>query len=397
MDEIQILRLFKRSQSLLTTDLNNNFSLLDKSIEKKKFLIIGAAGTIGSAVSLEIFKRKPQGLYLVDISENNLVEVVRQMRSTTGDSETELKTFAIDFGSPEFSRMLEASGPFDYVLNLAALKHVRSEKDPYTLTRMLRVNVLNSIRLQRFCDKFENCKYFCVSTDKAANPANIMGASKLMMERLLLSNECTTTTSFARFANVAFSDGSLLHGFINRIRAKQPLTAPSDIKRYFVSKQESGQICLLSAVLGGDSEIFFPKLDATKDLLSFKDLTYRFLNALDLSVHECESEYEARNFFKTNNNKNKTWPCYFFESDTTGEKPFEEFHTKQEILDLSRFASLGIIKKNRVKIDVNNILDQLEHLSEYSQPKKSDILKIVNKIVPEFEHQELGRYLDEKM
>jgi hypothetical protein len=367
-------------------------------ISNSSFLILGAAGSIGQAVTKEIFKHNPRKLHAVDISENNLVELVRDLRSEHGYIDGDFQTFALDIGSPIYDAFIEADGNYDYVLNLSALKHVRSEKDPFTLMRMIEVNILNTIKTIHQSKAKGVKKYFCVSTDKAANPVNMMGASKRIMELFLMRESEDIDISTARFANVAFSDGSLLHGFKMRFEKKQPLVAPNDVRRYFVSKEESGQLCLMSTLFGDNRDIFFPKLNADKHLLKFSDLAIDFLISKGFKPYLCSSEQEARELANKLPNEGK-WPCYFSPSDTTGEKDFEEFFTTGEILDLERFQHLGIVKSN-IDFDGNILemfLKSVYEMRNSGNWQKKDIVNLFQSVLPEFNHLEKGKYLDSKM
>jgi FlaA1/EpsC-like NDP-sugar epimerase len=397
LTETQILNIIGRKKKLLDEDLHRLEDEINKIVESSRFLIIGAAGTIGSAVTYEIALRNPKALHLVDISENNLVEVVRQVRSTVGEKTRDFHTFAIDFGSQEFEALFQDQEGYDFVLNLAALKHVRSEKDNYTLSRMFKVNVLNSVKLQKLCEKVEGSKYFCVSTDKAANPANLMGASKLLMEHLLLSGHSSTKTSFARFANVAFSDGSLPAGFLKRIELNQPLSAPSDIERYFVTKSEAGQICLLSCLFGEDGQIFYPKLDLKVDKISFKNLACNLLEVKGFRPYLCDTPDGARSMSIDTKKSDNQWPCYFFESDTTGEKSLEEFYTSSETRLDDNFVDLGIVQKKRKQLPTTEILSRINLTFSSHRMKKTDYVALVKLIEPNFTHLERGKNLDQKM
>ena len=323
-----ILKLIGRTKELFTDDLQIHEQELQQKVSSSSFLVIGAAGTIGQAVTREIFKRQPIKLHAVDISENNLVELVRDIRSSLGYIKGDFKTFAIDCGSVEYDAMFSKEGSYDYILNLSALKHVRSEKDPYTLMRMIDVNIFNTEKTLNQAIESGAQKYFCVSTDKAANPANMMGASKRIMEMYLMRRSLEIPVSTARFANVAFSDGSLLHGFNQRMLKKQPLSAPQDVKRYFITPQESGELCLMSCLLGDNRDIFFPKLSEKLHLITFAEIAESYLNSLGYEVVPCKSEEEARQSVEALG-REKKWPCYFFDSDTTGEKDFEEFYRTQ--------------------------------------------------------------------
>jgi len=392
------LTLIGRDVELLCDDIISNREQLQDIITSSRFLVIGGAGSIGQAVTKEIFKRDPKSLHVVDISENNMVELVRDIRSTEGYGSGDFKTFAIDCGGAEFEALMSSEGPYDYIFNLSALKHVRSEKDPYTLMRMIMVNVFNTIKTLRLAKTMGAKKYFCVSTDKAANPVNMMGASKRIMEMFLMRESLTQNISMARFANVAFSDGSLLHGFNQRFAKKQPLAAPNDVRRYFVTPQESGELCLLSGLLGNNRDIFFPKLSENLHLITFSEIAVRFLRERGYEPYECASEDEARDRAEELIAK-KQWPCYFFKSDTTGEKDFEEFFTDNENLDMDRFDTVGVIR-NQPDFDeakLGEFMDGIEDLRAKATWTKDDIVKLYFGLLPEFAHKETGRYLDQRM
>jgi FlaA1/EpsC-like NDP-sugar epimerase len=392
------LSMIGRDSALFYSDIATQENSLKNRVHESRILVIGGAGTIGQAVSKEIFKRDPKALHVVDISENNMVELVRDLRSTVGYGSGEFKTFAIDCGSVEFEALVKDEGPYDYIFNLSALKHVRSEKDPYTLMRMIMVNVFNTIKTLQLAKEMGAKKYFCVSTDKAANPVNMMGASKRIMEMFLMRESLTQNISMARFANVAFSDGSLLHGFNQRFAKKQPFSAPNDVRRYFVTPQESGELCLLSGLLGENRDIFFPKLSEKLHLITFSEIAVRYLRERGYEPYECESEDEARDRAEELI-ANKQWPCYFFKSDTTGEKDFEEFFTDNEDLDMERFETVGVIKNqpdfDEAKLD--DFMSGIETLREKGTWTKDDIVKLYFGLLPEFAHKETGKYLDQRM
>lgn len=392
------LSLIGRKELLFDTDTLNFDAALTDVVSSCRFLVIGGAGTIGKAVTKEIFRRDPKSLHIVDISENNMVELVRDIRSAEGYGSGDFKTFAIDCGGLEFEALMSNEGPYDYIFNLSALKHVRSEKDPYTLMRMIMVNVFNTIKTLRLAKEMGAKKYFCVSTDKAANPVNMMGASKRIMEMFLMRESLTQDISMARFANVAFSDGSLLHGFNQRFAKKQPFSAPNDVRRYFVTPQESGELCLLSGLLGENRDIFFPKLSEKLHLITFSEIAVRYLRERGYEPYECEAEDEARDRAEELIAK-KQWPCYFFKSDTTGEKDFEEFFTDKEDLDMERFKTVGVIKNqpdfDETKLD--EFMDGIEVLREKGTWIKDDIVKLYFGLLPEFAHKETGKYLDQRM
>lgn len=393
-----MLELIGRSGPLLKIDVSKNEDLLNRYVSDSRFLVIGAAGSIGQAVTKEIFKRGPKKLHAVDISENNLVELVRDIRSSFGYIEGDFRTFALDIGSWQYDAFIDADGQYDYVLNLSALKHVRSEKDPYTLMRMIEVNILNTLKTINHSKKNGVKKYFCVSTDKAANPVNMMGGSKRIMEMFLMRESQCIDISTARFANVAFSDGSLLHGFNQRLEKKQPIVAPSDVKRYFVVPQESGELCLLSALLGQNRDIFFPKLSEELHLVTFADIAQKYLRNKGFEPFYCKNEEEARSLIEELLPQGK-WPCLFQPSNTTGEKDFEEFYTSRETIDLDRFQNLGIVKNGLE--DYSDKLDYfLETISEMRKRRKwtkEEIVNLFHEMIPNFCYLEKGKYLDNKM
>jgi len=395
---MNILKLVGRSEPLFGSDIAQFEDALDETVSNSRFLVIGGAGSIGQAVTREIFKRNPKALHVVDISENNMVELVRDIRSTLGYIDGDFRTFALDCGSIEYRALLNAERGYDYVFNLSALKHVRSEKDPFTLMRLIEVNVLNTLSTINLARDTGIQKYFCVSTDKAANPVNMMGASKRIMEMFLMRESLTLPISTARFANVAFSDGSLLHGFNQRFAKRQPISAPNDVRRYFVTPQESGELCLMSGLLGDNRDIFFPKLSEHLDLVKFSDIAVRYLQGLGYEPYECDSEEEARGRSEELIEQ-KRWPVFFFASDTTGEKDFEEFFTSSEDLDMQRFETIGVIK-NVPAFDedkLNHFIAQIDKIRRGLTWDKPEIVDLFNYMIPDFQHKETGKYLDARM
>ena len=393
-----MLNLIGRTKKLFENDIITYNSELFNIVSNSRFLVLGGAGSIGQAVTKEIFKRNPLKLHVVDISENNMVELVRDIRSSYGYIDGDFKTFALDIGSEEYDAFFESDGTYDYVLNLSALKHVRSEKDPFTLMRMINVNIFNTDKTIEQSIKKGVKKYFCVSTDKAANPVNMMGASKRIMEMFVNRRSKDIDISMARFANVAFSDGSLLHGFNKRIEKKQPIVAPNDIKRYFVITEESGELCLMSCIFGENRDVFFPKLSENLNLIKFSDIAVLYLKEKGLEPFICDTEEQARNYF----NENKTdhnWPCLFTKSDTSGEKDFEEFFTENEKLDMDRFDKLGVIK-NELDYQEQKLLFFEKEILKLKRSKvwdKEEIKELFNYMIPDFGHKETGKYLDNKM
>jgi len=393
-----ILGLVGRETPLFIKDISVSEKTTRAIIESSSFLVIGAAGSIGQAVTKEIFKRNPKKLHAVDISENNLVELVRDLRSSIGYIEGDFQTFALDIGSLEYTAFIKKDGQYDYVLNLSALKHVRSEKDPYTLMRMIETNIFNTVKTLEQSKEAGARKYFCVSTDKAANPVNMMGASKRIMEMFLMQGSESIEISTARFANVAFSDGSLLHGFNQRIQKKQPIVAPNDIKRYFVTPQESGELCLMSCLFGENRDIFFPKLSEALHLITFSEIAEKYLRSIGYEPYPCSSEDEARELIKTLPEQGK-WPCLFTSSDTTGEKDFEEFFTENEVLDMDRFSNIGVIKNDAIYDEklLEHFSKEINELRTSQFWTKEDIVKLFHEMIPAFGHKEMGKYLDSKM
>jgi FlaA1/EpsC-like NDP-sugar epimerase len=395
---MNILSLIGRERALFETDLEKHDEQLRSIVAESRFLVIGGAGSIGQAVSREIFRRQPRALHVVDISENDMVELVRDIRSTLGYIRGDFRTFAIDCGAPEFEALVADLGPYDYVFNLSALKHVRSEKDPYTLMRLIEVNIFNTMRTLHLARAGGAKNYFCVSTDKAANPVSMMGASKRIMEMFLMRESLSQHVSTARFANVAFSNGSLLHGFNQRFAKRQPLSAPNDVRRYFVTPEESGELCLMSGLLGRNREIFFPKLSENLHLITFSEIAVRYLRALGYEPHECKSEDEARNR-AAELIAARHWPCYFCASDTAGEKDFEEFFTQDEDLDLSRFDGIGVIRQQPSFDDswLDEFSARAQALRSQRRWTKADLVGLFRELLPEFAHKETDKYLDQRM
>jgi polysaccharide biosynthesis protein capD len=395
---MSILNLIGRTNELFYADIKKFENELLNKVSNSAFLVIGGAGSIGQAVTKEIFKRNPKKLHVVDISENNMVELVRDIRSSFGYIDGDFKTFALDIGSGQYDAFIKSDGKYDYILNLSALKHVRSEKDPFTLMRMCETNIFNTDKTLMQAIENGTKKYFCVSTDKAANPVNMMGASKRIMEMFVMRKSKQIDVSMARFANVAFSDGSLLHGFNKRIEKGQPIVAPNDVKRYFVTPQESGELCLMSCIFGENRDIFFPKLSENLHLITFSEIAIKYLGNLGYESYLCKDEDEARELAKTLPKIGK-YPCLFTASDTTGEKDFEEFFTDKEILDTDKFESIGIIKNDPLYDEdlLNNFESIIKKYKQNLSWTKDDIVREFFKLIPDFGYKDTGKYLDGKM
>lgn len=395
---MEILDLIGRQASLFDNDITENDAKLSGIIATSRFLILGGGGTIGQAVAKEIFRRKPLKLHVVDLSENTLVELVRDIRSGDGYISGDFQVFCLDIGSDEYDAFIQSDGQYDYVLNLSALKHVRNEKDPFTLMRMINVNILNTEKTLKQAIAFGVKRYFCVSTDKAASPVNLMGASKRIMEKFLIRSSSRIEISSARFANVAFSNGSLLESFSHRLKKRQPIVAPNDVKRYFMSEQEAGQLCLLSCILGENRDIFFPKLSKNLALITFVEIAEKFLEANGFQVHECKNEDDARRLICSLPEQGQ-WPCLFASSDTTGEKKFEEFYEANEILDTKLFKGVGIIKvdpnyDNAKLVEFESGVRSLKGKKVWI---KQELVDLFTAALPELDHEDLHRSLDSKM
>ena len=393
-----ILELIGRSTELFTGDIRDHEDEMRSVLASSRILVVGAAGSIGRAVSKELFRRNPLVLHVVDLSENSLTELVRDIRSSVGYIGGEFKTFSLDCGSLEFEAFIENQLPYDYILNFSALKHVRSERDPYTLMRLIAVNILIGERLLRYAEQANSSKYFAVSTDKAANPVNMMGASKRVMELFMMRASSKVPVSSARFANVAFSDGSLLDGFTYRLRKQQPIAAPQDVKRYFISEREAGILCLIAAFAGRNRETLFPKLSPTLHLTTFSQIAKNYLESHGYTPYLCESEDEARAKMDELYAR-KLWPCYFFDSDTTGEKEFEEFYDETEAVIWDRFRDIGVIQNSERGNDaiLEGFLSTITAWRNEKKWSKADLVHLFNETLGSFAHKETFKYLDDRM
>ncbi|MFA8300220.1 MAG: polysaccharide biosynthesis protein [Hyphomicrobiales bacterium] len=400
LEEFISTHITQRKESLLVPDFKKYREELNKRINNKNVLVIGGAGTIGSSYIKAILKFNINKLVVVDINENGLTELVRDLRSSSEyNIPSDFITYPINFGDPVFEKMFRSLGPFDIVANFAAHKHVRSEKDIFSIETMIDNNVLRAKKLLDLLVEFPPEHFFCVSTDKAANPVNIMGASKKLMEELIMSYSSLIPIKTARFANVAFSNGSLPLGFLERFSKRQPWSCPLGIRRFFVSPKESGELCLMASIMGESGDIFYPKLDENKDMIPFDQIAKALIKELGYTPGLCKSEDEARLKAKQLNGNSKEYPIYLFGSDTSGEKTFEEFYTDKEVLDEDSFVNLGVIK-NSIKRDISEvkiILNKLRVLFEKDIITKKEIVAILNEYLPNFDHIETGKHLDQKM
>lgn len=392
-------KVVKRENSMFYEDIETNRDVLSNKIEGKTVLVIGGAGSIGSSFIKAILPFKPLSLVVVDINENALAELTRDLRSTKGMYIPEdYITYPMDFASQVFEKMFRKRGGFDIVGNFSAHKHVRSEKDIYSIEALLQNNVLHAKNLLELLAVFPPEEYFCVSTDKAANPVNIMGASKRIMEDVIFSYSDKFPVKTARFANVAFSNGSLPSGFLARLRKLQPISAPTDVKRYFVSPEESGQICMLACMLGKNREIFFPRLDE-KQMMTFDQIATELLHEHGYEIIECENEQEAIEKAQELKNGSQLYPVYYSKSNTSGEKAYEEFYTESEKVDLNRLKALGVVTDKKIP-DNNRIQSLFANLGaefEKTESTKEDVIAIIKEYLPNFEHIETGKSLDSKM
>lgn len=388
-------RILGRSRSLFADDMDRHVSDLHEAISGRRVLVVGAAGSIGGAFVRQLAAYGPRCLHLVDLNENTMVELVRELRSSSLKMPEDFRTVSVDFGSAEFARFVAACGPYDIFVNFSAMKHVRSERDVFSLMRMLDVNVRALSDFLASPASSGLTRAFSVSTDKSVRPVNLMGATKNLMERVLFRHGERLGATSARFANVAFSAGSLLEGFEMRLAKRQSLAAPTDVKRYFISHEEAGQLCLLACFAGATREVLFPKMTAANDLMGMADIATAFLHHHGYEPLLCGSEDEARQM--THIPKGR-WPCWFSPSDTTGEKPFEEFYRDSDAVDNARFAKVAVVKEARPDEAVlDHFLAGLSRLRRAERWEKADVVELVRAAVPELSHTELGRSLDLKM
>ncbi|WP_428741969.1 UDP-N-acetylglucosamine 4,6-dehydratase [Tenacibaculum sp.] len=386
-----------REVSMFFDDIENNESILSERIKGQSVLVIGGAGTIGSSFIKALLPFKPKSLVVVDINENGLTELTRDIRSTEGfNIPDDYVTYPMDYAQPVFYKMFKKRGGFDIVANFSAHKHVRSEKDLFSVEALIRNNVINAKKLLDILEIYPPKHFFCVSTDKAANPVNIMGGSKKIMEDLIMTYSSKFPVTTARFANVAFSNGSLPQGFLERISKKQPISAPNDVTRYFVSLEESGQICLLACVLGNTGEIYFPKLKE-EQVMTFSDMAVKLLEEKGYEIDYCSSDKEA--IKKASVSFDNRYPVHFSGSNTTGEKPYEEFYTDEEEVSLNRYKSLGVVVnlESREMSEVNELFNSLNLAFDKEETTKEDIVSIMKDFLVNFDHRELGKSLDSKM
>ena len=388
----------KRDNSFFENDLLNNKEKLIKEIKGKSILVIGGAGTIGSSYIKAALRYHPSELIVVDTNENGLTELTRTLRSDSKLIVPEsYLTYPMSFNSDVFYKMLKKHGSFDIIANFAAHKHVRSEKDSFSIEAMIKNNVLDAKQFLDYLKLIKPSHFFCVSTYKAANPVNVMGASKKLMENVIMSYSNDIKITTARFANVAFSNGSLLYGYIERLLQRQPISCPSAVKRFFVSPDESGEICLLTCILGNSGDIYFPKLSENQ-LINFKSITEDFFNYLNKDIKICKSEKEAKEI-ALNLSDNSSYPIYFFKTDTSGEKLYEEFYTSEDEVNFDLYESIGVVT-NSLKpsfFEMEATIKEIETLFKREFYNKEDIIIIMNKILPNFNHIETGKTLDQKM
>lgn len=388
-----------RDRSLFADDIEANSTRLSEAICGKSLLVIGGAGSIGSSFIKAMLRFRPSKLVVIDLNENGLAELTRDLRSSASIVVPPVYlTYTLDFADPIFEDIFREHGGFDIVANFSAHKHVRSEKDRYSVEALLRNNVIKAKRLLDLLEEIPPKHFFCVSTDKAANPVNVMGASKRIMEDLIMAYRTRFKVTTARFANVAFSNGSLPLSFFERMMKRQPLVAPSDVLRYFVSLEESGQICMLACILGSGGEVFFPKL-GEEQMKTFSSICTDFVHEMGYTPRLCQSDDEARTLAAQLTPESREYPVYYFTSDTTGEKSFEEFSVEGETTDLDRFSSLGVITDtpHRSRQEINSFIRELEDVFSRRDFTKAQVVECLSRFLPNFHHEELGRNLDQKM
>lgn len=389
----------KRQVSMFAVDIEANKETLTREIKDKTVCVIGGAGSIGSSFIKAVLRFAPRSIVVVDLNENGLAELVRDVRSTEGlYVPDEFRCYTLNFADPIFERIFREEQGFDIVANFSAHKHVRSEKDRYSVQALIENNDIKAKKLMDLLTVYPPRHFFCVSTDKAANPVNIMGASKRIMEDLVMAYNQYFKVTTARFANVAFSNGSLPDGWIHRLQKKQPLAAPSDVKRYFVSPEESGQICMLACILGKGGEVFFPKLGEDQ-MLTFSSICDDFVKAEGFIKKECSSDAEAKRYANTMSYESDTYPVVYFSSDTTGEKAFEEFYVPDEKIDMQRFCALGVVEQTtrHDMAEVNSFFETLETIFANDDFTKAQVVEAIKAFIPNFEHEEKGKNLDQKM
>ena len=389
----------KRPISMFAADIEANKEVLSLEIKDKKICVIGGAGSIGSSFIKAVLRFEPKSIVVIDLNENGLVELVRDVRSTDGlYVPDEFRCYTLNFADPIFERIFREEKGFDIVANFSAHKHVRSEKDRYSVQALIENNDIKAKKLMDLLCEFPPKHFFCVSTDKAANPVNIMGASKRIMEDLVMAYNKYFKVTTARFANVAFSNGSLPDGWLHRIQKLQPLAAPSDVKRYFVSPEESGQICMLACILGKPGEVFFPKLGEDQ-MLTFSTICDEFVKAEGYMKKECDSDEEARKYASKMDDDSTIYPVRYFQSDTTGEKAYEEFYVSGEEIDMKRFQALGVVQQTlrHNMAEVNDFFDKLEGIFANTAFTKAQVVEAIKEFIPNFEHEEKGKNLDQKM
>ena len=388
-----------RPESMFAADIEANKETLTREIKGKTVCVIGGAGSIGSSFIKAVLRFEPKSVVVVDLNENGLAELVRDVRSTEGlYVPDEFRCYTLNFADPIFERIFREEKGFDIVANFSAHKHVRSEKDRYSVQALIENNDIKAKKLMDLLTVYPPKHFFCVSTDKAANPVNIMGASKRIMEDLVMAYNKHFKVTTARFANVAFSNGSLPDGWLHRLQKKQPLAAPSDVKRYFVSPEESGQICMLACILGNGGEIFFPKLGEDQ-MLTFSAICDDFVKAEGFNKVECNSDPEAKQFAARMSYESEDYPVVYFKSDTTGEKAYEEFYIPGEKINMERFSALGVVEQTtrRPMNEVNDFFAELEGIFAKDDFTKAEVVQSIKKFIPNFEHEEKGKNLDQKM
>jgi hypothetical protein len=341
----------------------------------------------------------PACIDLVDTDENGLVDLVREAHASGVPFSRDSAIAALDFTGPEFAPFVRSRPIHDFVLNFAALKHVRSESDPFTAMRMLRVNALSHGAVLALLSERPPQRYFVVSSDKAVRPANLLGASKALMERLALARSAQVPFASARFANVAFSRGSLLDSFLQRLERAEPFAGPSDVRRYFIAREEAAELCLLGCCAIPAGAIVAPPQDERLTLQSFPEIAEKILQHFGFVPLPCTSAAEAVQRARDRKSLDPQWPCFFSPSNTSGEKPTEEFISPGEGWATDPQTGITIIHQplRAPQSALDTTVSKLEHLLTGRQWTRSDLIEAVRLAVPEFVHAESNGSLHQKL
>jgi FlaA1/EpsC-like NDP-sugar epimerase len=387
-----------RQESFFESDVKLHFEAISSAIKGKKIALFGAAGFIATQTLKSALAFSPREIVLIDVNENSLTDLIRTLRNDFQSNSLPVITPVLaDVTSPRSLEIHRAHSDIELIWNFAAVKHVRSERDPISLFRMFDVNILGMKAIRDIADKSEKLEsLFSVSTDKAANPVSFMGASKRIMEQVLFSGTEVSTTS-ARFANVAFSSGSLLESWLKRIPAMQPVPVPKETRRYFVSPIESGQLCLLAATVGTSGKVTVPNLDPKDDLVDLAESLERILVSLKLTPVYFEDEEQAKHEAPRLSSQGKQ-AVLLTSRDTSGEKPFEEFVGKGEVLSSLCNSLSEVASPTPLAEKVTEMLSSLNDLKfQNIDTSLNTFEKIVEILVPQFKHEASTKSLDNRL